>query len=177
MKHLRLLQIFLVSSLAAAPVYLDAFKTFELQDQLIIDQPTQSTMLKLPEPMKRASSYHLTIIQNKPPTTENHSKAAGDPDLMIAKANQHFQKKNYQAALEILTELHDNYPARARVCAMLGSIFYKLKDNNLARKYWEESLFIDSNQPQVKAYLEKLPKEEQPSETPPKTEPQQEVKS
>lgn len=172
MKHSPPLQIVLMTLLALAPLTVHAFKAFEIQDQLIIDQPTQSTMLKLPEPMKRSSAYHLTIIQNKPALAESHSNTVGDPELMIAKANQHFQKKNYQAALELLTELHDNYPARARVCAMLGSIFYKLKDNNLARKYWEESLFIDGNQPQVKAYLEKLP-----PETPQATEPQPEVNS
>jgi hypothetical protein len=51
----------------------------------------------------------------------------------------------------------------------LGSVYFKQGDSNQAKEYWEKSLVIQSNQPQVKSYLQKIPVTQQSVPTSPQT--------
>ena len=74
--------------------------------------------------------------------------------LLVAR-NAYF-KNDLNQALDNIQRAIELNPESAQGYAMLGSIYYRLKWNNLARKHWKKSLELEPNNPSIIQYLERL---------------------
>lgn len=95
------------------------------------------------------------------PTTQtkepvNYITSNQSLESLIAKANQLFLQGYYEKALDPLMQAYEKAPKNIRVNNMLGSIFYKLKNYQLARYYWGKSLSLDGKQEMVKSYFNQI---------------------
>ncbi len=74
----------------------------------------------------------------------------------LKKANEAYNAKNYKKALHY-SEMADQLDSKNyRIKAMIGSLHYRLGNDQLAKKYWTESLKFNPNQPNIKLYMRKL---------------------
>lgn len=146
------------------PSVCHAVTVIETDDSLVVNTLDQSYLLKIPESMQGKASYHLELAprpsDGAPESSENSSHTSV-VDYSIFKANKLFRTQDYDGAMEILFQTLKKYPANTRVLNMIGSIFFKLKDYSMARKYWGESLSLDGTQANVKKFLDELPSIEQ----------------
>ena len=77
-------------------------------------------------------------------------------EIHLNKANDAYNSKNYKKALHY-SEMADQLdPKNYRIKAMIGSLYYRLGNEQLAKKYWTESLKFNPNQPNIKLYMRKL---------------------
>lgn len=147
-----------------SPFVCHAITAIETSDTVIVNTLDESYLLKIPEEMQGKASYHLEL---SPRSSDGVLGSSSDPnntsavDYSIFKANKLFRNQDYDGAMEILFETLKKYPDNPRVLNMIGSIFFKLKDYSMARKYWGESLSLDGTQANVKKFLDELPSTEQ----------------
>ncbi len=74
----------------------------------------------------------------------------------LKKANDAYNAKNYKKALHY-SEMADQLDSKNyRIKAMIGSLHYRLGNDQLAKKYWTESLNFNPNQPNIKLYMRKI---------------------
>ena len=74
----------------------------------------------------------------------------------LKKANEAYNAKNYKKALHY-SEMADQLDSKNyRIKAMIGSLHYRLGNDQLAKKYWTESLKFNPNQPNIKLYIMKI---------------------
>ena len=64
-----------------------------------------------------------------------------------------YQAGRYEMAIVVLKDLEQSYPDDTRIMAMMGTLYLKLGQPDLAREYWEGVLEID---PQDRVVLEAL---------------------
>lgn len=138
-------------------------EAFESDKKLIINHPRKSYILNLPSKIEKSASYSIIIHPHERYKfsdfdDDEHYEATEDVNLLVFKANELFQQRDYTAAMKILIKAHKQAPHSTRVNNMIGSIFYALEDYEMARKYWTQSLAVNANQPQVEKYLNKLPR-------------------
>ena len=74
----------------------------------------------------------------------------------LKKANEAYNAKNYKKALHY-SEMADQLDSKNyRIKAMIGSLHYRLGNDQLAKKYWTDSLKFNPNQPNIKLYMRKI---------------------
>lgn len=106
----------------------------------------------------RAIDDSFVIPQPSTQTKEpvNYITSNQSLQVLIARANQLFLQGQYEKALDPLMQAYEKAPKNIRVNNMLGSIFYKLKNYQLARYYWGKSLSLDGKQEMVRSYLNQI---------------------
>ena len=133
------------------------------EDTIVVNTLDENFLLKKPEDMQGKASYHLELAPHPqdvgPNSSDESNPASANADYAIYKANKFYRSQDYDGAMEILFQALKRYPENTRVLNMIGSIFFKLKDYGMARKYWEESLSLDGTQAEVKKFLGELPEQ------------------
>jgi tetratricopeptide (TPR) repeat protein len=158
---------------------------FELPTELL---KNQTFAVKIPKP-KPAQTAQQTLQTNAPIIINggggatvagtNQSGSAGfnpsqnptgstqpstpDPRTLVFTAKKYFSQKRYDAAMDQLNHAEKIQPEDSLIKSMKGSLFYIRGMKEDARRYWEDSLRINPQQPTIQAYLDKLgpkPKEE-----------------
>lgn len=135
-----------------------AIDVIESGDSLIIKHPIRSHVLKLPPDMQGDASYSVTILPHiryqNGGTEENHLSRE-EVQALIGRAQKFYSDGNLNEALDVLSTAYASAPQNTRICNMLGSVYFKLGDNEQARQFWQQSLEISPGQTRVKEYLEK----------------------
>lgn len=76
--------------------------------------------------------------------------------LELAQIRKLFLKKEYSLVLKKLHQLEEIDPYNTRVKNIIGSTYYKIGFYEFAQRYWQESIYLDPNQPLVEAYLDRI---------------------
>jgi Tfp pilus assembly protein PilF len=67
-----------------------------------------------------------------------------------------YRAGRYEAAAEYLKDLDTDYPNDPKVMAMLGTVYLKIGQEDLARQYWERVLQVDPGNREVIEALKQL---------------------
>lgn len=76
--------------------------------------------------------------------------------LELAQIRKLFLKKEYSLVLKKLHQLEKIDPYNTRIKNIIGSTYYKIGFYEFAQRYWQESIYLDPNQPLVEAYLDRI---------------------
>jgi len=89
---------------------------------------------------------------------EIYPKALDNAELNLAMANYYYQKGNYPESLNYLKKALELEPTSPIINYNIGNIYRKLKENELARKFFQRTLQLDPNFLKNKEILEFLAK-------------------
>ncbi len=79
-----------------------------------------------------------------------------DTDRMVLEANRLYNKRKYYEATQVVEEIIRKKPEYVRAWIMKGSLMYVQKQNDLAKRAWQQALALEPNNSQVKTFLDKL---------------------
>lgn len=113
--------------------------------------------------------FYLTMKLPKPPKKEIEVEAPPEVDpqevqiekeaassLHLLKARQAYYKKDYKTALEEILRSIEIFPNTARNYEMLGSVYYRLKWEDLAVRNWQRALEFDPNNQRLIDFLARV---------------------
>ena len=76
--------------------------------------------------------------------------------LGIEKVKRLYRARKYELAVVFLKKLEADYPNDVQIMSMMGTLWLKLNQPDLAQKYWEDVLKVDPNNKAVRAGLKQL---------------------
>lgn len=153
----------LMMMFSVLPVLVYAIETLETNEHLIVSHPRQSHIFRLPPEMRRSSSYRLVIYPHIRTRLGGTGTAPEDLNLLIEQANALYHAEDYAGAMHLISKAHELDPQSTRVNNMMGSLFYQMKNYEMAQKYWSTSLGLDANQVEVESFLKSLPQSSEPT--------------
>ena len=132
-----------------------ALQAFETEANLIVNLPTHSLTIKLPDEFKGANSYRM-VLYPQPGLYAPGFSSNSDPEMLMRWATSLFQKGQLDEALQHLMEAERLDRSNPQIKNMLGSLFYKMEKYDEATNYWKLSLSLNPNQAKVKQFLNKI---------------------
>lgn len=97
---------------------------------------------------------HIQTLQEpdeqRDTSNENEQKSAKtfspfDPEVLVEKADESFEEKDFQKALALLIEADAKDPQNSEILFKIGYILQQTNDNEEALKYYKQALEIDKD--------------------------------
>lgn len=89
--------------------------------------------------------------------------------LGLEKVKRLYRAKKYELAVVFLKKLEKDYPNDVQIMSMMGTLWLKVGQKELARQYWEKVLAVDPQNKPVIAALKQLNVSSPQQTTPPAT--------
>ena len=122
----------------------------DLQNQDILK------MVYVPLAERKEEPVPLPPVPIAKESKEDARKIEFDASKQLLEARKSYFENDMKSALNKIQKAIEINPKSAQAYAMLGSVYYRLNWNALAKTHWKKSLEIEPNNPLIVQYLERL---------------------